>query len=93
MVYNEIVDVPSQTSKGSFVTHPFCLWNKKGEKDKQHEKTAYHKPAVDKAVLFGHSIEKPQSTIVAQIHLCKAENIKRNRQVLMSSASAILFCA
>ena len=49
--------------------------------------------AVDKAVLFRHSIEKPQSTIIAQIDLCKAKNIKRNRQVLMSIASAILFCA
>ena len=55
MVYSEIVDgvfciycalFLSQTSKGSFVSHPFRLWNKKGEKAKQHETSAYHKSAV-----------------------------------------------
>ena len=82
-----------ETPRGSFVSQPFRLWNKKGEKAKQHEKCAYHQSAVDKATSFRHSIENPESTITAQVYSCKARNIRNNRAVLMSIASAILYCS
>ena len=68
------------------------LSNKKGEKAKEHERCGYHKCAMDKAALFKHSVENPESTITSQIDSRKAENIKKNRAVLMCIASAVLYC-
>ena len=103
MVYSEAVDgifcifcalfSSLETPRGSFVSQPFRLWNKKGEKAEQHEKCAYHQSAVDKGTSFRHSIENPESTITAQVYSCKARNIRNNRAVLMSIASAILYCS
>ena len=101
MVYSEVLDgvfciycvlFSLETPRGKFVSQPFQLWNKKGEKAKEHERCAYHKCAMDKAALFKHSIENPESTITAKIDSRKAENIVKNRAVLMCIASAALYC-
>ena len=82
----------SDSPRGRFVSQPFRLWNKKGEKEKEHEKCTYHKYALDKAHSFKHSLENPKSTISAQVDSHKAANVRKNRAVLMSIASAVLYC-
>ena len=68
MVYSESVDgvfciyyalFSSDSPRGRFVSQPFRLWNKKGQKAKEYEKRTYHKHALDKAHSFKHSLYSP----------------------------------
>ena len=90
MVYNEVADgifciyctlFCLETSRGSFVAHPFCLWIMKGQKAKLY-----------KASSFRHSIENQESTITVQVDLYKALKKIFHQAVLMSIASAVLYC-
>ena len=101
LVYSEVVDGAfcnvcsvfcADTSKGNFVVQPFRLWHKKGEKFKAHERSAYHQHALQQADLLKQSVEKPHTTITVQVDARKVANIQRNRVVLKSIASAILYC-
>ena len=82
----------SDSPRGRFVSQPFRLWNKNGEKEKEHEKCTYHKHALDKAHSLKHFFENPESTISAQVDSHKDAYIRKNRAVLMSIASAVLYC-
>ena len=101
MVYSEQVDgvfciacaiFCTRPSMGKFVTEPFRVWNKKSEKVKEHERCMYHQNALEQADYLKRSIEHPRTTIIAQVDARKAANIERNRAVLKSIASAVLFC-
>ena len=101
MVYSEQVDgvfciacaiFCARPSLGKFVTEPFRVWNKKSEKVKEHERCMYHQNALEQADHLKLSIEHPHTTIIAQLDARKAANIKRNKEVLKSIASAVLFC-
>lgn len=52
----------------------------------------YHQNALEQADHLTRSVEHPHTTIIAQADARKAANIKRNRAVLKSIASAVLFC-
>ena len=101
MVYSEQVDgvfciacaiFCANPLMGKFVTEPFRVWNKKSEKVKEHERCMYHQNALEQADNLTRSVEHPHTTIIAQVDARKAANIKRNRAVLKSIASAVLFC-
>lgn len=101
MVYSEQVDgvfciacaiCCARPSLGKFVTDPFRVWNKKSEKLKEHERCRYHQNALEQADHLKQSIEHPHTTIIAQVDARKAANIKHNKEVLKSIASAVLFC-
>ena len=81
-----------QPSRGNFVCKPFRTWHKKSEKTKEHEKCLYHQQALKQAEDLKRSIEHPGSTINALVDARVADNIKRNRAILKSIASAVLYC-
>ena len=102
MVYSEQVDgvfciacgiFAAKVSKGKFVCKPFRDWNKKGEKAKEHEQCLYHHQAIEQADNFKRTLENPDTTITAQSDTRRAANVARNRAVLKSIASAVLYCA
>ena len=78
---------------GSLVTKPFQAWQKKSEKFANHEKTSYHQCSLQMAEQLLHSVEHPERNIPAQFSSKRADNIARNRGILRSVASAVLFCA
>ena len=101
MVYSELVDgvfcsacavFSVGISKGKFFTQPFRTWNKKGEKAHEHERCSYHFYSLEKVKQLKQYVENPETTITAQIEFCWAANIKRNKDVLNTVASAILYC-
>ncbi|XP_035668943.1 52 kDa repressor of the inhibitor of the protein kinase-like [Branchiostoma floridae] len=102
MVYSEKVDgifcmpcvlFAADPSKGQLVTKPFRVWNKKSEKVKTHETNCdYHDEAMEKATLLKQAVERPHTTIAAQVDARKAVNIQNNREVIKSIARAVLFC-
>ena len=101
MIYSEKVDgifcivcaiFCTDSSKGFFVNKPFRVWNKKSEKTKEHINSLYHQKCMELADNLKHTIEHPQMAITSQIDARKAANIERNRSILKSLASAVLFC-
>lgn len=75
--------------KGKFVvTQPFHVWNRKGEKAKEHEFCSYHQHALEQADHQKWTVEKPHTTIISQVD---AHNIKWNHAVLKSIACAVLY--
>ena len=101
MVYSEQVDgvfciicaiFCTDLSKGSFVNKPFHAWNKKSEKAKEHENSLYHQKCMELADSFKYNVEHPDVSITSQVDARKAANIERNRSILKSLASAVLFC-
>ncbi|XP_062508652.1 zinc finger MYM-type protein 1-like [Corticium candelabrum] len=102
MVYSEQVNgvfciargiFVAKVSKGKCVCKPFRNWNKKGEKAKEHEQCLYHHQAIEQADNFKRTLENPDTTITAQSDTRRAANVARNRAVLKSIASAVLYCA
>ena len=102
MVYSEQVDgvfciacgiFVAKVSKGKFVCKPFRDWNKKGKKAKEHEQCLYHHQAIEQADNFKRTLENSDTTITAQSDTRRAANVARNRAVLKSIASAVLYCA
>lgn len=100
MVYSEQVDgvfciacaiFCANPLMGKFVTEPFRVWNKKSEKVKEHERCMYHQNTLEQADHLTRSVEHLHTTIIAQVDARKAANVKRNRAVLKSIASAVLF--
>ena len=77
---------------GSLVTKSFQAWQKKSE-NANHEKTTYHQCSFQMAKQLLHSVEHPERNIPALFHSRRADNIARNRGILKSVDSAILFCA
>ena len=101
MVYSEKVDgvfcivcamFCTDPSKGYFVSKPFRIWNKKSEKAKEHVQSKYHQKCTELADDLKFTIEHPHTTIVSKLDAHKAANIERNRSLLKSIASAVLFC-
>ena len=101
MVYSEEVDgafciacaiFSAPLSRGKFVAQPFRAWHKTSEKAKKLERCLYHQSAVEQGDRLVQAVECPQTSVVAQVDACKAANIERNRKVLKSIASAVLFC-
>ena len=101
MVYSEKVDGAfcivcamfcSDPSKGYLVSKLFRLWNKKSEKAKEHVQSKYHQKCMQLADDLKFTIEHPHTTIISKIDHHRAANIERNRLLLKSIASAVLFC-
>ena len=101
MAYSEEVDsvfcIPCSifcldSAKGSFVSKPFSIWNKKSEKTKEHTHSLYHQKSMEQADNLKQSIEHPHTTIISHLDACKAANIECNHSVLKSMARAVLFC-
>ena len=82
----------NDSSKGYLVSKPFRIWNKKSEKTKEHVSLLYHQKCMELADNFKHTVENPDATITAQYDAHRAANIKHNRSILKSLASAVLFC-
>lgn len=78
--------------KGKLVTSPFRTWQKKSEKFKAHESSAYHHESVVLADELKRRIEHPEEAITAVIDKEKAANIAKNRNILKSIIRAVLFC-
>lgn len=74
MVYSEVAEgafckacalfCKNRAGKGLFMNVPFCTWQKKAEKCKDHEHTKYHQEALQLAEEFVRSIEQPATTVV-----------------------------
>ncbi len=77
---------------GQLVTRPFHAWQKKSEKCREHERCQYHQVALSQADQLIQSIEHPECGISALVSSKRLANIEKNRAVLKSVASAILFC-
>ena len=101
MAYSEEVDgvfyiscaiFCTDLSKGIFVNKPFRVWNKRSEKAKEHESSLYHQKCLELADTFKHNVEHPDASITSQVDARKAANIERNRSILKSLATAVLFC-
>ena len=101
MVYSEKVDgvfcivctmFCTDPFKCYFVSKPFCRWNKNSENAKEHVQSKYHQKCVELTDNLKFTIEHPDTAIVSRIDAHKAANIKHNRSLLKSIASAVLFC-
>jgi len=80
------------TSKGYIVSKPFCVWNKRSEKTKEHVSSAYHQECMELADNFKLTVEHPDATITARYDAYVVANIKHNQSILKFLASAVLFC-
>ncbi|KAL5457680.1 hypothetical protein EMCRGX_G034966 [Ephydatia muelleri] len=78
---------------GVLVTKPFQTWQKKSTKFANHEIISYHQCSFQLAEQLVHSVEHPETNLPALFSSRRADNIARNRGILKSVASAVLFCA
>ncbi|KAL5491472.1 hypothetical protein EMCRGX_G016767 [Ephydatia muelleri] len=77
----------------ALVTKPFQTWQKKSAQFANHEKTSYHQCSLQLAEQLVHSVQHPETNLLALFSSRRADNIARNRGILKSVASAVLFCA
>ena len=64
----------------------------KSEKAKEHVQSKYHQKCMELADNLKFTIEHSDTLIVSRTDAHKAANIKHNRLLLKSIASAVLFC-
>ena len=92
LLFNGMSDSTGKVS-GVLVTKPFQTWQKKSTKFANHEITSYHQCSFQLAEQLVHSVEHPETNLPALFSSRRADNIARNRGILKSVASAVLFCA
>ena len=85
-------DIVKKGLKGTFVTKPFKVWQKKPEKCKEHQSLCYHSAYMKLADQLKWRIERPHKDLPALINKHKAANIVRNWEILKSLAQLVLFC-
>ena len=78
--------------KGKLVTSPFRMWQKKSERFKAHETSAYHYESMVLVADLKRRNEHPEEAITAVVDKAKAANIARNRNILKSISQAVLHC-
>ena len=78
--------------KGRLVTSPFRMWQKKSEKLKAYENSAYHYESMVLADDLKWKNEHPEEAITAVADKTKAANIARNQNILKSVTQAVLYC-
>ena len=88
-LFNEVSGV---AVKGKLVTSPFRMWQKKSEKFKAHETSAYHYESMVFADDLKRTTEHPEEAITAVINKKKASNIAGNRNILKSIIRPVLYC-
>ena len=92
LLFNGMSDSTGKVS-GALVTKPFQTWQKKSTKFANNEKTSYYQCSLQLAEQLVHSVEHPETNLPALFSSRRADNIARNRAILKSVASAVLFCA
>ena len=86
--------VKDRNSLGALVNRPFRKWIKVNKIVDGHKDTVYHKIAIECAVDFRQSIDRPELSINARINteILNFNRIQENRHILKCCANCIIFC-
>ena len=102
LVYSKEVDggfckycslfVKDRNSLSALVNCPFRKWVKVNKIVEGHKDTVYHKIAIECAVDFRQSINRPELSINARISTEIFNRIQENRHILKCCTNCILYC-
>ena len=80
------------TSLSSFVTKPFCKYEKISERLKNHLQTNYHRWAQERADAFLKVTQAAGITVIDQLDDCHKQQVLENRQRLVPILRTIICC-
>ena len=86
------MNLASNITTGALVKLPKKKWNKATDILKDHHKKEYHITATLRADDFLHTVERPETSITSIIDNEAARHIAKNRKLLRSIISGIVFC-
>ena len=78
--------------RGQLVVKPFQNLKKMVEKANSHAVSKYHLDAIEMAYTFVQQRKDPSSTVACKLDTKRAENVRRNRQILDCVIRSVMLC-